>query len=49
MKEYIKINIASPQKVLEWTERALPDGKLLGEITKSTKVKRGVNILLKSF
>lgn len=35
MKEYIKINIASPQKILKWTERLLPNGKLIGEIQKS--------------
>lgn len=35
MKNYIKINIAPPKKVIEWTERALPNGKLIGEITKS--------------
>lgn len=35
MKEYIKINLASPQKILKWTERLLPSGKLVGELTKS--------------
>lgn len=35
MKEYIKINIASPQKVLQWTERALPNGELIGEVKKA--------------
>jgi DNA-directed RNA polymerase subunit beta' len=34
MKNYIKINIASPQKILQWTERALPNGELIGEIKK---------------
>lgn len=34
MKEYIRINLASPQKILSWTERALPTGELIGEITK---------------
>lgn len=34
MKEYIKIGIASPQKILYWAERQLPNGKLIGEITK---------------
>lgn len=34
MKDFIKINIASPTKILEWTERALPNGELIGEITK---------------
>jgi len=35
MRDYIKINLASPQKVLKWTERALPNGELVGEVTKS--------------
>lgn len=39
MKEYIKIKIASPVKVLQWTERSLPDGKLTGEIKKSMTLK----------
>lgn len=39
MKEYVKINIASPQKILQWTERGLPNGKLLGKITKSKRFK----------
>jgi DNA-directed RNA polymerase subunit beta' len=34
MKEFIKINLASPQKILSWTERSLPNGELVGEITK---------------
>lgn len=37
MKEYIKINLASPQKILKWTERLLPNGKLIGEISKSLR------------
>lgn len=36
MKQYIKINLASPNNVLEWTERILPNGKFIGEITKSS-------------
>lgn len=35
MKEYMKINIAPPYKILSWTERALPNGSLIGEIRKS--------------
>lgn len=35
MKEYIKINLASPKKILEWTERPLPNGELVGEIKKA--------------
>lgn len=33
MKDYIRIKIASPQKILSWTERPLPNGELIGEIT----------------
>lgn len=33
MKNFIKINIASPQKILSWTERLLPNkGKYIGEV-----------------
>jgi len=35
MKEYIKINLASPKKILEWTERSLPSGELVGELKKA--------------
>lgn len=37
MKTYLKVNIASPQKILEWTERILPDGQRIGEVTQSVK------------
>nr|YP_009503400.1 RNA polymerase beta' subunit [Euglena clara]AXA45458.1 RNA polymerase beta' subunit [Euglena clara] len=38
MKEYIKIGLASPRKILNWTERALPNGELIGEIYKSESI-----------
>ena len=34
IKEFLKINLASPEKILKWTERLLPTGKLVGKITK---------------
>lgn len=34
-RKYIKINIASPKKILFWTERNLPNGNLIGKINKS--------------
>lgn len=40
MKEYIKINLASPQRILNWTERPLPNGELIGEITKPLGFKK---------
>lgn len=33
MKDFIKINIASPKKILSWTERSLPNGKMVGKVT----------------
>jgi hypothetical protein len=33
MKNYAKINVASPERILSWTERALPNGELVGMLT----------------
>lgn len=35
MRDFIKIGLASPQKILFWTERPLPNGVLIGEVLKS--------------
>nr|BDA97450.1 RNA polymerase beta' subunit [Cryptomonas sp. NIES-345]BDA98411.1 RNA polymerase beta' subunit [Cryptomonas sp. NIES-1327] len=32
--DYVKINLASPQRVKKWGERILPTGEIIGEITK---------------
>ena len=32
--DYIKINLASPQRIKEWGERVLPNGQIVGEVTK---------------
>lgn len=32
IKQYIKINLASPKKILKWTERRLPNGETIGKI-----------------
>lgn len=32
--DYVKINLASPTRIRKWGERALPNGQLVGEITK---------------
>jgi hypothetical protein len=37
IKKYIQIKIACPQKILKWTERLLPNGKLIGEVTKAVR------------
>lgn len=34
VKEFISVKLASPQKILNWTERPLPSGELLGEVKK---------------
>lgn len=38
MKDFINIGLASPQKILSWTERPLPNGELLGEIFKAVRI-----------
>lgn len=40
MKEYIQLKLASPKKILTWTERALPNGKIFGEVTKPWRNKK---------
>jgi hypothetical protein len=37
MKNFVQIKIASPKKILTWTERSLPNGELIGEVKKSMK------------
>ena len=37
VKEYIQIKLASPKKILNWSERLLPNGKLIGEIKNYVK------------
>jgi len=37
MKDFVQIKIASPKKILSWTERILPNGEFIGEIKKSVK------------
>jgi len=32
--DYVKINLASPQRIKKWGERALPNGQVIGEVTK---------------
>jgi hypothetical protein len=35
IKKYIEINLASPEKILKWTERVSINGKLVGEVKNS--------------
>lgn len=37
-KKYFKINLASPKKILKWTERSLPNGELIGKVTKPMRI-----------
>jgi hypothetical protein len=39
IKKYIKINLVSPKKLLKWTERSLPNGEFVGQITKPMRIK----------
>jgi DNA-directed RNA polymerase subunit beta' len=32
--DYVKIGIASPERIRQWGERSLPNGQLVGEVTK---------------
>ena len=32
--DYVKIGIASPERIRQWGERTLPNGQLVGEVTK---------------
>jgi DNA-directed RNA polymerase beta' subunit len=32
--DYVKIGIASPERIRQWGERTLPNGQIVGEVTK---------------
>ena len=32
--DYVKISIASPQRIMDWGQRTLPNGQVVGEVTK---------------
>nr|ASO75933.1 RNA polymerase beta' subunit [Storeatula sp. CCMP1868] len=32
--DYVKINLASPERIRKWGERTLPNGQIVGEVTK---------------
>jgi DNA-directed RNA polymerase subunit beta' len=36
--DYIKINLASPERIREWGQRILPNGQIVGEVTKPETV-----------
>lgn len=38
IKKHIKIKLASPKKILKWTERSLPNGEIIGKITKTKRI-----------
>ena len=35
---YVKINLASPQKIRQWGDRTLPNGQVVGEVTKAETI-----------
>lgn len=45
IKRYIKLNLASPAKILKWSERRLPNKKLVGRITKPMSYKNNFSKL----
>jgi DNA-directed RNA polymerase subunit beta' len=36
--DYIKIKLASPSRILQWSQRRLPNGQLIGEVQKSETI-----------
>jgi DNA-directed RNA polymerase subunit beta' len=36
--DYIKVNLASPERIREWGERILPSGQIIGEVSKSDTI-----------
>ena len=32
--DYVKIKLASPERVMEWGQRTLPNGQVVGELTR---------------
>jgi DNA-directed RNA polymerase subunit beta' len=32
--DYVKIGLASPERIRQWGERTLPNGQIVGEVTK---------------
>ena len=32
--DYVQITLASPDRVMEWGQRTLPNGQVVGEVTK---------------
>jgi len=37
IRKYIQIKLACPKKILKWTERLLPNNKLIGEVKKALR------------
>lgn len=37
MRNYIQLKLASPRKILEWTERLLPNNEKIGQVKKSMR------------
>lgn len=40
MEKYIKISLASPKTILKWSERSLPNGELVGRITRPIRINK---------
>ena len=40
IKPHIQISLASPEKILKWTERISPVGELIGEIKNALLIRK---------
>lgn len=38
IKKHVKIKLASPKRILKWTERSLPNGEMVGRINKTKRI-----------
>lgn len=40
--DYVKINLASPQRIKKWGERALPNGQIVGKLLSQRRLTIGL-------
>lgn len=48
LKNFLKIDIASPKSILNWTERNLPNDKIIGKVNKALGIMKKRNKKLNS-
>ena len=47
--DYVKIKLASPERIRSWGERTLPSGEIIGEVTDSTTLNYKTLVLQEMF